>query len=540
MAEHITLSRKGNYWVLVFCIAFSFVAVFMIERQVLVQTGGVFSYPVDDVYIHMELAKNLAFHNTWGINPGEFGSASSSPFYTVLLAFLFRIFSNNIYIPFIVNCIAGLLLLIVAWRWLGKQNIGSLSQFLVLMAVVFFMPLPVLIISGMEHTLQCLFSFLFLFSFADWFQKLLANEKLKLPWQMALYGMLTATVRYEGLFLVGMACLFLLFHKKIRHAFVLGFVVLFPLVVFGVYSLSKGSYALPNSVLVKSGAAQFSGSGMAGAIGNILVERLTFSKAGITLLATQRLLFILPLCYFVFRKYLTGQAGFRFLLIALTGAYFLQLALADTGKFYRYEAYLVVCSVVTVGVLIARHGKEYLEQNAGILKWLMAFVVFFLALPLILRSTAAFSKAGRACVNIYEQQYQMGRFLQRYYNHETVAANDIGAVSYFSDGGVVDLWGLGNIEIARSRKKGYWTPDFVDSISRKKNVRLALVYDSWVGQVLPKQWKKVATWRIHNNVVCGDDFVSFYAVDSTRVTELKNNIENYRTILPATVDQVLY
>ncbi|WP_410962835.1 hypothetical protein, partial [Salmonella sp. SAL4446] len=77
-----------------------------------------------------------------------------------------------------------------------------------------------------------------------------------------------------------------------------------PLVVFGMYSLSKGSYVLPNSVLIKSEAAQFSGSGMAGAIGNILVERLSFSKAGVTLLATQRLLLILPLCYFVFRKYL--------------------------------------------------------------------------------------------------------------------------------------------------------------------------------------------------------------------------------------------
>ena len=60
----------------------------------------------------------------------------------------------------------------------------------------------------------------------------------------------------------------------------------------------------------------------------------------------------------------------------------------------------------------------------------------------------------------------MGQFLQRYYNNETIAANDIGAVSYFSNAGVLDLWGLANIEIARSRKNGYWNPEFVDSISR--------------------------------------------------------------------------
>jgi hypothetical protein len=68
-------------------------------------------------------------------------------------------------------------------------------------------------------------------------------------------------------------------------------------------------------------------------------------------------------------------------------------------------------------------------------------------------------------------------------------------------------------------------------------VRLALVYDSWVGQVLPKHWRKVASWQIYNNVVCGDDFVSFYAVDSVGAAQLINNLENYRPTLPPTVSQ---
>jgi hypothetical protein len=291
---------------------------------------------------------------------------------------------------------------------------------------------------------------------------------------------------------------------------------------------------------VKSGAAQFSGSGMAGAIGDILVERLSFSKAGVTLLATQRLLFILPLSYFVFRGHLKENRAYSFLLIALTGGTFFQLALADTGKFYRYEAYLIVCSVVILSALIIKHGREIFNAANGLLKWLAAFVIFLLVFPVILRSTAAFSKTTKACVNIYEQQYQMGQFLQRYYNNETIAANDIGAVSYFSNGRIVDLWGLANIEIARSRKKGYWTPEFVDSISRQKKVKLALVYDSWVGHVLPKHWTKVGTWRIYNNVVTGDDFVSFYAVDSTEILNLKNNMESFRSTLPKTVDQAFY
>ena len=40
----------------------------------------------------------------------------------------------------------------------------------------------------------------------------------------------------------------------------------------------------------------------------------------------------------------------------------------------------------------------------------------------------------------------------------------------------------------------------------------AIVYDSWFDSSLLNKWKKVATWQIQNNVICGDATVSFYAV----------------------------
>ena len=67
--------------------------------SILRATGGVFMYPLDDPFIHMQVAKNLAFHQTWGIFPGEFASASSSLLYTLLLrdylnCFQFRYYSG--------------------------------------------------------------------------------------------------------------------------------------------------------------------------------------------------------------------------------------------------------------------------------------------------------------------------------------------------------------------------------------------------------------------------------------------------------------
>jgi hypothetical protein len=525
-----------------------------IEYSVLRQTSGTFMYPLDDVFIHMALAKNLANYHNWGISQHEFASASSSVLYTLLLAGLFRIFSVQVIIPFLINCVTGLVLLVVLQRWLRKEKIHNGPQLVLLLCIVFFSPLPILLICGMEHTLQCLFAFLFIFGFSDWLEGNLVENKKKweLPWSLILYGMMGVFIRYEGLFLVAIACLILAGHRKMTIAFKLGFLAILPLLIFGIYSVLKGSYFLPNSVLLKSDSAPLSLSGLIRSLDNILVQRLTIVKTdnipagtprpGISLLATQRLLVILPLTWFVFRKYIREKAAYGYILLMLTACTLLQLSFASTGWLYRYEAYLIFCSVTIIGVLFYKYGKAVLAEMGGSTPFtriaacgMMGVILFALLFPLVLRSTAAFSKTGTACINIYEQQYQMGQFLHRYYDKEAAAANDIGAVSFFTSGPDLDLWGLGNIKVARSRKKNYWTPQFLDSLCRESRVKLAIVYDDWFDQALLQRWTKVATWQIRNNVICGGDTVSFYAVEKDGAPVLRKNLEAYARGLPPDV-----
>lgn len=511
----------------------SIVLAFIISK-ILQHTNGFFSYPVDDAYIHMQIAKNLAFHGTWGINAGEFSSASSSILYTLLLAGVFRIAGDHLLIPFLVNAVAAIVLLYVIWRWLRKENISQIAQLVILLLVIFITPLHLLVMTGMEHTLQCLFSFLFLFRFADWLQSVSADNKTawKIPAEVYIYALLTATIRYEGLFLVGMAILVLFWYRQFFAGIKLGIIAILPVFAFGIISVMKDSYFLPNSVLVKSEAAQFSIKGIIQAIGLILSERFTFSKVGVALLATQRLLFILPLAYLFFSGPLRSQRSYRFLLVALTAATFMQLALADTGKFYRYEAYLMLCSTVILSVLVMRNWKSLMQWPSWIRLTMAGIIVFFLFLPILFRTITANVKVPRAGINIYEQQYQMSSFLKKYYDGEAVAANDIGAIAYFTKMKVVDLWGLGNIDIARSKKGGYWTAPFLDSISREKGASVAIVYDSWIDASLPPSWKKAGEWKIQQNVVCGDDHVSFYAIDSTQLPRLIQNLHSYQPSLP--------
>ena len=71
-----TFSKRNNILVLLFGIVILFLPVLFIEFRVLQYTGGVFMYPFDDTFIHLQIAKNLT-QGHWGISD-QFASASSS------------------------------------------------------------------------------------------------------------------------------------------------------------------------------------------------------------------------------------------------------------------------------------------------------------------------------------------------------------------------------------------------------------------------------------------------------------------------------
>jgi len=494
---------KNSGVVLAFALCALIIPVVLIELNVLRSTNGIFIYPLDDTYIHMSIAKNLALYHNWGISANEFQSASSSILYTILLSASFKLFGVNTIIPFIINLTAGIVLLFVIQRKLQKESIGFGVQFIILLLVIFFTPLPIIIISGMEHTLQCLFSFLFIFNFSDWISATESNslKRKKLPVSLFIYGAVICALRYEGLFIIAVTCCILLYYKKIITAFALGFVSILPLIIFGIFSVMKGSYFLPNSVLLKSSPVQLSGNGFINFISNILIDKLTIAKTGITALATQRLLLILPLAFFFFRNQIKNALAYRLTIIVLIACTLLQLSFAATGWFYRYEAYLILCSTVILSILTVKGLKEWhLTRNKMSLA-VSLLVAFFLFFPLILRSTAAYAKASQACINIYEQQYQMGNFVKKYYDINAIAVNDIGAVSYFNQAKILDLWGLANIQVAKAKKNNSSTPEFLSTVTNNDHIDFAIVYDSWFDPALLSKWQKVATWQIENNVI---------------------------------------
>jgi hypothetical protein len=249
------------------------------------------------------------------------------------------------------------------------------------------------------------------------------------------------------------------------------------------------------------------------------------------ILAAQRLLLLLPLCYLVFLPQVRQRADYRYILIVLMGAVLAHIAFAFPANFPRYEDYLIGCSVLVVGVVVARYGLAAIRGA----QWVAAGLGVVLLFPLLIRSEKSFQNSKWYCVNIFEQQYQMAQFVHRYYDSTGIAFNDIGAISFYSVGPKLDLFGLASLDVARRRRANRFTTGWADSLGRQQRIKIAIVYDTWQDSSLLHRWNKIASWQNYHNVVLGSDSVSFYTLDAADTTALRKNLEAFQPSLPADV-----
>ena len=521
MPLNIQFSR---FSVLAIAIVALLIPVAWIEYDVLQWTHGTLSYPLDDTFIHMAVARNLAFYKVWGITQYSFQSTSSSPLYTLLLAGLFLLMGSHVIIPLIINVIAGIGFLFTLQNWLARQGLSYLNQLGILLLVILLTPIPLLVVCGMEHMLQLLFCFLFIYIFSE--------AEGRLSWKIYLYGLLMVGIRYEGIFVVGLACLILLSKHKWWTAIGLGVISYMPALIFGLISISKGSYFMPNSVLLKSGAPPLNLNGLLDFFTGIFWNKLFFVSRDYNILSAQRLLIILPFTYLFFWGFLRQWVSYRNILIIMWGAALAHVSFVFPSPYPRYEAWLIGCSLPVILTIILKQNKEKVTQKLKGAEWMIYALLVVLLMPLLFRCKSTFENAERSCINIYEQQYQMAQFVHKYYDLDGIAFNDIGAVSYYSEGRKLDLFGIASLDVLKSKRMHYWSPAFADSLIHRERIKIAMLYDRWFSPTLLHKWNKVASWQVSDNYILGDDSVSFFAIDTANIASLRKNLEAYQPSLP--------
>ena len=521
-------------WPLI-AIAVIFASVFSLTLMLIYSYDeGRFVYVLDDAYIHMAVAKHMAQNGVWGITREGFTSLSSSPLWTLLLSGMYRLAGPGELLPLAMNGIAALAVLGLFHALLLQIGLGSGQRFLLLAAFLFLTPLPAAVFTGQEHVLHIGLTLWLAWAAARALAPSREEEAPAAILGVCIPAFLAAAVRYESAFLIAGAALLFFIKRKYKWGTLVAVSGTLPLMLYGSLSAALGWSWLPNSVLLKGHPPDWhSPASIAASLGYTAYRQLLSTPHLLfPVLGALLLLIFAPARAPIFRSRAAVLASL-FIMTTL-----LHLQYARTGWFYRYEAYLMGLAALALAAAMPDLRAVWRSLNSAS-KALSVALLVLAGLPLLLRGYGALVSVPAASRNIYEQQIQTASFLHLYYEGRTVAANDIGAINYFADLRCLDLWGLASRDVAALKLKGRYTTDAIASLAVSSGARIAVIYESWFHDYggLPAAWIKEGSWKIQDNIVCGSDTISFYAVAPDEAEPLRTHLREFAPHLPGRVIQ---
>jgi len=528
------MKKHRSLWVIIFVYLLANAVIFVFSLYL---TGGNFVYALDDPYIHMSMANNLLNHGHWAINQMDFTSASSSPLWVLIISGTYFFSGVNTAIPLILNILFQILSIIIVYYILKNYGI---SKYLIpfIFAFVFITPLPAILFTGMEHSAQVVFALLFVFY---GIKLITANDKKDENFKLLLlFTPVFTALRYEDMIPVLIICVLLLARRKFLYALLILLPGLLPIVIYGLLSTSHGWMAVPNTILLKSTPPDYSVTGL-----------VRFSFKAFSNITEPHLFVVLIICSFLyvfnFKREKSFWDGKQIFLLVVALSILINMSLIEyhqNGAFYRYEAYLMALGTIAISVCVYDLIPGFLallrvKNNS---KYVVLILLLIVLSPLVIRAFTAFG-IPHATREYYVQQYQMAQFVKLYGKDMNVALNDIGMVGYYSNNKVIDLWGVGNIEVAKQRLNGTFSTSSIAGLTRKENIRLAILYETWFEAYggFPSSWKKLAEWTMTDyNYFLGHSTVSIYSTNPAEEIYLKEKLKEFSLQLPRTVICKLY
>ena len=530
-----------QHWPLYASVLILSLLVWLILAISLTQNQGHLVYALDDAYIHMAMARNFSHYGVWGVTRYGFTSSSSSILWTLLLSLTYYLFGVSQIAPLLWNLLFAVLVLWVAYAILTWYKLSAALKLAALLAIVFLIPLPTLILAGTEQILQTVLAMLVTFLAARVLSGEAPSSAPRDSILLLVLAPLVTGVRFEGMFLVLAICGVFLICKRWFYALAFGVCGFLPVVIYGIISVSHGWFWFPSSVLLKGMMPDL--TSVSGLFLSLAINAFVNLYQGLHV-------FVLLIAVLLFYVLACGKGRGVFDSRQVMGAILLVTAFPhvefmQVGPLFRYDAYLFALGAlflasqlpIVVPNLPARTSfsrelvPKYLAAGA------LALLLFF---PLAVKGSRLLWLLPQCTTNIFEQQYQMGSFVRQYYQGSTVALNDIGAVNFLADIHCLDLWGLANRDVTSlKREHNYHTRD-IAGLSKQAGARIAILYDYWyAGEVggLPAEWVQVGQWTIRHNVILGADTVSFYALDPSEVSHLSQCLREFSLRLPRDVFQ---
>jgi hypothetical protein len=481
-------------------------------------TNGRMGVPLDDTWIHFQFADNFAKGYFYQYNPGEYTAGTTSPLYVIVLGSMSFIIKNFIIssvflssLFYLISCIFIYKISIYIFKETGVLNglldSSKVSPQYISLLIAFLTAFTGRIVwsalSGMETTMFMMFCILGIYFHI---KNLQSGKFSLLP---ALFISLATVSRPEGFLLFGLYMFDisanLIKVKAVKanilnlfFALIIFIIISFPYLIFS-YTIS--GHFFPNT---------FRGQG-----------------GGLTLIPNFNYLRI-ALIYFFRDNFITGSLYVFSLVFYIYNIkkYFQELKLLNLMFLWT----LLLPIVMSVLIPNWRHHVRYLIPLLPFVNLIALYLIFrildinisiklkefilrrknVLAVIILFSFTyyVVYAVAlGKNTDNINSQQVKLAEWVRdNVGKNETIALNDIGAITFINKNRIIDMAGLVTPEILKYR--AYRWDDNLDSINyllKKNNVSYIIIYDEWFKEYLNKYGSTLTyvTSAVLDNTICG-------------------------------------
>ena len=487
--------------------------------------NGHLIYAIDDPYIHLSVAENI-LQGGYGVNLGEYSAPSSSIIYPFILAGTEWIKLGSAG-PLVINLLAMGGAVFMLGKILEKHVFPSISYitkssldytYFLVVGVLLCLVMNAwgLVLIGMEHSLQIFLCLIIFHSFLE----VVVNNKAP-PVSLYLALIILPLIRFEGLALSILGIIFLIYLGHKRVAVISAFVVALLLVLWATFMDSKNLPFFPSSVQLKSEIVADLKHGTISSLIDLILKNFSNSLPKPHVITFCLILLILS--WLVYREFKNSRRMLAYLSLGILLAGVAHAALGRFGWGVRYESY----ATILIWLMIIYLLRDFIKN-----KYIKIALIFVLIDAARYHSTWTVTRmSALATRNIYEQQYQMHRFVVDFWKRP-VAVNDLGWVSYKNDFYVLDLWGLGSEDVRLSKMSGTYNSSKINELIAKNNISFIMIYDEWFNGVIPGNWEKVATLET-SCISATYGLVQFYIPNKKNINEAKKLLADFSLDLPA-------
>ncbi|HEX2500764.1 MAG TPA: hypothetical protein VHO73_04850 [Methylomirabilota bacterium] len=454
--------------------------------------AGARGLPLDDSWIHLQLARNLATGGGFGINRGEPVPAATAPLWSVALAGLLAVGIPGLAAAKTLGLACWAATGLVTRRLAAAMGLGPGLAWSAGLAVVGLSRLLWGALSGMEVPLATL-----CVAAAAW--AVAAGR----PGLGAVGLGLATLARPEAGLLVGLHALGAGGWREAFRRSAAAAAVMAPAVAF---NLAVGGRLVPAPAAAKvEGGLLGRAEGLSDAWAVAGRQVIAFVGEWACTLLQDHL--VLPALVAV--GLVAGRAGrLRWLAAALL-LHPVAVAVIAPYRGPSFQSGRYSSHLLPLAVVVALVGLDRVLGRRAPPRWRVAAFTLLL-LGLVWRLPAGAESYAWGVQNVNAMQVELGRWVARATPRDTlIALNDVGALSYFGERRIIDLVGLATPEILTYRRQG---PDGLLRYLGRRCPEYLVIFPAWFPELAARTdlFQPVTAVTLPHNVVAGAATMTVY------------------------------